>query len=704
MPSIFTKMVSSLPGIHIKSKSRYHDAVIAFDKVNTAPTSSGTTNAMLYVDSSGKLTFAYNGVGTIIGAPGAAATTWEALYANDATMALTTGAWTITQGGAFGALSLNKTNVGAGAVLTLANSGSGNDITGPAWSLISTGAVGILELASGGTINATGGALAIGLAGTATTLKGSLTVDQTATITGAVTATASVTVTGADGSNVLTVTAGDVVVSNGSVTVTDTDNAASLAVVNNTVTTFGSAAASGLVEFSSTSLTTGTLLHLELTEGTLNGGYYVRCWDVTAGAAVFSIAENGDMVVAGTAGSNALTLTAGDLLLSDGSVTVVDADNAASLSVTNDTATTASVVVVAGSGVFTGSTTSSFVTITPSGLTTGTGVYIPLAAMTTGTGINLVANSLTTGTGMTISSSGTITTTGELLSLVGNSATTCTGLLRASGTGLTDGFVAEFTGGGANASASGGVLNLAMGAATVGTGIKLVTSGVYTGTTGVLGITADSATTGIIAKISANGLTTGSALLVTSSGTVTSAGQGVVNVVASGMTTGSALKIDLTEATLTTGKYIECYDDTAAAAVFSVAKDGAVVIAGTAAETAALTITAGDLTLTSGLINLETGTGTANANAVTISKATGTITSSTNNLAAVTTETITLTNTRISATSHVVAWIEDEGTGGEVVVLSVKPGAGSATIRVRNVHASSAMTSVYRVGFTVINK
>lgn len=571
-------------------------------------------------------------------------------------------------------------------------------------------------------------------------------------------------------------------------------------------------------------------------EGTSDTWHFSKAGDMTANKAVFS----------GDAGSNSLTLTAGDVVFSDGSVTITDADDAASFTLTNNTATSASVVVIAGSGVFTGSTTTSFMTITPSGLTTGTAVYLPLAALTTGVGLQIVGNaittgkllnitssaggtqltgagrllyiqhsgtatgtgtlaeitsaaadetviakftasstlalgsivsvsgssmttgnainiadldSLTTGTGITIASAataitgagrmlyvnhtgatstsgtlvefataatdetvvckittaamvngvalsivgttgmtsgslirattstagavatngiysfkstgaftstsncglvdigasatvagtvvhitssaagqttsellnvtasgyttgytgnvvnitgvsttgasnvllvtganttagntvkidaaavttgtgllvtsaGVIITTGELVSLVANGATTCTGVLRASATALTDGWMAEFTGGGANFTASGGMLNLAMGAATVGTGINITTSGVYTGTTGVIDLNAASATTGILMDI--NG---------------------------AGLTSGTAIKINATEATLTTGKYIDCYDG--AASDFTVAKYGATTIAGNASGTAALTVTAGDIVITSGFL------------------------------------------------------------------------------------------------------
>ena len=911
MPTIFSKRVSSAPGWHIKSKSKVHDAVIILDKVNTAPTTSGTVYAALYQDTSNRLVYSVDGVDTIIGAAGAAATTWEALYANDATMALTSAVFTISQSAAAGILSLNKTNVGAGAVLTIANSGSGNDITGPAWSIISTGSVGILELTSGGTINAAGGALTIGLAGTATTLAGSLTVDETATITGAVTATASVTITGADGSNVLVVTAGDGVFSNGSVSIVDTDNAASLSVTNNTATTIGAAAASGVVEFASTSVTTGTLLHLELTEGTLAGGYYMRCWDVTAGAAVFSIGENGAAVIAGAAtGTDALTLTLGDLSLGSGALTVVDAADAASLSVTNDTATTASVFVFAGSGAFTGSTTTSFFTITPSGLTSGTAVYLPVVAMTEGKAFQISAAGATqtTGTLLYLDTDGVLTGAGSVITIVADAATTATAIVNVSADALTtgkamliastsaantsaellslnhtisgatvanksgnvasvvssrtytktSGTVADdydalslirtsvTTGAGGTLTSAGSVLyiqnvvtqtagtltdttkgiEIVMDADGTGNGISITHSNAgaakslnitSSGTTsaGAVLLTANAITTGQGMLVNVNGITegqglslahttsvitTGSVFKVSSTGVDTGTGQGtlaefissgataavIVRIAATAITNGIGLQVlsntlttgklvslahttgvianggtmlsiastsidtattsgclvnlsstasvagtqvlltssgtttgigaslvlaaltegvvlNLSAASITTGYYIKALG-AAGATMFTVGLNGAVTIAGSAAETDAVTITAGDITLTAGLLNLESGTATAVGNAATLNKATGEIQSSTADLASLATETLTITNSRVSATSKVYAWVSVKGTGGQVQVVNTVVGAGSFTVDVKNIHATTAMSSVYKISYCVIGK
>lgn len=225
-------------------------------------------------------------------------------------------------------------------------------------------------------------------------------------------ASASLTIAGVDGSDMLVVTAGDVSVANGSVYIVDTDNAKSFSVINNSASTIGAATNTGLVELASTSLTTGTLLHLELTEGTLNGGRYLKAWDITAGAEVFSIAENGDVYIFGTAAANAFDIANGDVRVQDGSVTITDADNAATLDITNDTITTGNQIVIVDS---TSITTGAVMTLNANtaahdgeilelisagdATSTPTGLSVTIASPTTGAayGINVVMAAATTG-------------------------------------------------------------------------------------------------------------------------------------------------------------------------------------------------------------------------------------------------------------------------------------------------------------------
>lgn len=166
----------------------------------------------------------------------------------------------------------------------------------------------------------------------------------------------------------------------------------------------------------------------------------------------------------------------------------------------------------------------------------GTEDFTITSTATTTTVFSLTANSLTTGTAMLLTSSGTITTTGEILNVVGNSATTCTGLIRGSGTALTDGWVAQLTGGGANITASGGVLDIVCGASTLGSGIRITSTGIGTSTTvgQLLHLVADSTTTGTGVYGTFDGLTTGAGVSINTSSTGLTTAGNLVYIGASG--------------------------------------------------------------------------------------------------------------------------------------------------------------------------
>lgn len=137
-----------------------------------------------------------------------------------------------------------------------------------------------------------------------------------------------------------------------------------------------------------------------------------------------------ELTIDGTEGSNIFTVTKGDVRFLDSALAVTDDDNAASFTVTNNTATTASVFVWAGSGAFTGSTTSSFFTLTPSGLTTGTAFYLPVAGLTTGKAIHVVANAMTDGLVVDLQTSATASTaTGRLLNVAHTGVSSTSGII-----------------------------------------------------------------------------------------------------------------------------------------------------------------------------------------------------------------------------------------------------------------------------------
>ena len=225
------------------------------------------------------------------------------------------------------------------------------------------------------------------------------------------------------------------------------------------------------------------------------------------------------LALAGTAGATSLSLTLGNIVTSAGGLSLTKAANNATLSVTNDTATSASVFVFAGAGAFTGSTTTSFFTITPSGLQSGTAVYLPLAAVTSGKGL-LIAGGTTQTSGLlfsiTSAATGITTTTGALVSSIhtGNAGTSAV-LNYFSSAAADETVIMQI-----NASAAlalGIALNITASSMTTGNALQI--GSVDSLTTGY-GIYVSSASTAITSA--------GHLLYVNHSGVSTSAGGGVI--------------------------------------------------------------------------------------------------------------------------------------------------------------------------------
>jgi len=183
----------------------------------------------------------------------------------------------------------------------------------------------------GGDVNVTGNLAVSGNLAVTGTLSGTVSVTSAplATITADCTVQAgqTFTVAGTAGSTVNTITAGDMVMSDGSLAITDADNATSLSLTNNTITS------GALIDITSTSLTTGTGLRMTadgLTSGTMvlldstvsgwSGGYYFRCYDGAADD--LTIGQYGAVVIAGNASTDVLTITTGDVQIDDGKLEI----------------------------------------------------------------------------------------------------------------------------------------------------------------------------------------------------------------------------------------------------------------------------------------------------------------------------------------------------------------------------------------------
>ena len=157
---------------------------------------------------------------------------------------------------------------------------------------------------------------------------------------------------------------------------------------------------------------------------------------------------------------------------------------------------------------------------------------------------------------------------------------------------MTTGNVLLATGGGAAMTASGQVIDVVMGAATAGQGVRIATSGVYIGTTGILDINATGATSGVIASVDGTGLVGG-----------------------------TAIEVLATAATLTTGAYFRANDG--GVNVFAIGLNGHIQSRQTTKPTIAVTqqngITAAAITAGStDTVGVITTTGTNNNGGTTI--------------------------------------------------------------------------------------
>ena len=365
-----------------------------------------TDDVTLYTRTSGGTTGLYfwNGSSeTQVGAAGGGSiSSWDQLYDDDKT--LTVDSTTLTFSGTHATndvITLTNSGSGSGDCLQITNSGTGKDVNGTSstWSVTKAGVLDCTGITIGDDETITfgdGSDITIEydedgndefLITGATGISGNVNLRSTSTFTQA----------GNAGSTVFTITAGDAVMSDGSLSITDADNAETVTVINNTATDIGNASSASVVQIESTSLTTGRLLNLQLTEGTLSGGYYLSCWDATGGAAVFSIGENGAVTIAGDAeGTDALTLTAGDVTVTDGDVTLSGGE----LAVTDG-------VTTSGAGI----------TLTSS-VTTAIGQSIVADSLTTGKGLSISTDAITTGNSIYVENVGEAITSGELLSLV----------------------------------------------------------------------------------------------------------------------------------------------------------------------------------------------------------------------------------------------------------------------------------------------
>ena len=312
---------------------------LSLDNGNTTdPTVDGQ---ITYVDGTGFRAMAETSVFTLSAAGGGgAAGTFDELYAADPE--LTVSGTSMVFAGTADVDVIHVTGsaaVDAGALIQIDSTGDAADIqgTGDLWNVTKAGYGTFVRTYVSGYVS-TATAADLTLHTNDGTDSSSIVITDAANgdITFAMNGTGMVVISGTTETNpALTVSNGDVVVSDGSVAITDDDTAASLTITNTAnfiATTSGvvtivadTATAGNIIDVNGDAMTSGSVIHLDVTGATFTGEY-IDCTD--GGTSEFKVMRYGATTIKGTAaGTDAFTITAGDILLNDSDQNIVESED-----------------------------------------------------------------------------------------------------------------------------------------------------------------------------------------------------------------------------------------------------------------------------------------------------------------------------------------------------------------------------------------
>jgi hypothetical protein len=424
------------------------EGAIRFGGTFTATPFDSTSNG-LYVNSSNLLVYTSQGSDTTLGAAGAMVNySLDDAYNDGKTIAVDGAAVTLTGTHATND-TLAITGAGTGALIDLTQASTGKDIegTGDTWTVSAAGAA-VFTAITGCDVLTAAANLAINATDTGTiTLAGTST--GAITLTTAVTCGSTLTVAGGADADAFIITAGDVLISDGHITMIQPDNEASIE-----LTCAGVTSSYGL-KITADGLTSGAAIYVDSDNGASfasSGGY--MCFYNGTTVDLF-VGRYGAITISGNAtGTASITLTAGDLTMSDGVLSLTQSADAAALTIVADAQTDTNVIDVNADGITTGvllhldSSAASFngkyiqcydgaadefsvgldgATIITTSSAGTIGLTIA-SGSTTGDAMNITCTALTTGDALQITQTAETFAAGELLKIVntenGNTAAT----------------------------------------------------------------------------------------------------------------------------------------------------------------------------------------------------------------------------------------------------------------------------------------
>ena len=288
-------------GVNVK------DGVVRFGVQLSAAMDSDQSNTVaIYTRGATPSLYFWNGTTeTAIGAAGTGGvTTWDSLY--DLDKSLTIDSTTLTFAGTHttGDVITITNATGSGDCLQITNSGTGKDINGTSstWSATKAGVIDCTGITIGDDETITFGD------NSDITIQYDENGDDDLQITGNTSIdTGTFTIDGAGGSTYFTITAGDMVMSDGSLSITDADDAALITGVTSGTSatalnfTLGTTTGVGL-QLTVDALTTGNALDIDQGGNTLTSGYYINCNDDDT--AVFTVGDDGATSITGILNSS----------------------------------------------------------------------------------------------------------------------------------------------------------------------------------------------------------------------------------------------------------------------------------------------------------------------------------------------------------------------------------------------------------------
>lgn len=278
----------------------------------TTPADANLTDGRIYYNSTSNILYArINSSWQNLASAGTSGISgWDSIYALDQALTMDGNTITITVSADVAAFTFDKTGTGAGNVLDITNAGTGKDIDGTSstWHITKAGVFTGTKFILGD-----GESIVFGATSDASiewdNANSYFAITGATNITGALTTTSTAVLAGTAGSDSLTLTAGDVEISDGAVAITDADNASTIVIVNATLTagadamsaTFAALTTKSALLITADAITSGNMLDLDAGGDTMTTGYYINCNDDDT--ADFTVGADGATIITGTVNS-----------------------------------------------------------------------------------------------------------------------------------------------------------------------------------------------------------------------------------------------------------------------------------------------------------------------------------------------------------------------------------------------------------------